>query len=78
MTKNENNIHVHNNLKYEDFNNDNLNNFKPDIIICQGIINNIIFDFKNQNKNIQLIYGNNMMSTLTLLKMNLIKLLKQI
>tara|TARA_B100000035_G_scaffold128233_1_gene109000 strand:+ start:6947 stop:9130 length:2184 start_codon:yes stop_codon:yes gene_type:complete len=55
MTKNENNIHVHNNLKYEDFNNDNLNNFKPDIIICQGIINNIIFDFKNQNKNIQLI-----------------------
>lgn len=55
MTKNENNIDVHQNLKYQNFNNDNLNNFNPDIIICQGIINNIVFDFKNQNKNTQLI-----------------------
>lgn len=55
MTKNKDNIDVHLNLKYQNFNYNNLNNFKPDIIICQGIINNIVFDFKNQNKNTQLI-----------------------
>lgn len=55
MTKNTDNIDVNQNLKYQNFNYNNLNNFNPDIIICQGIINNIIFEYKNTYKNIQLI-----------------------
>tara|TARA_Y100001935_G_C17290778_1_gene503184 strand:- start:738 stop:2135 length:1398 start_codon:yes stop_codon:yes gene_type:complete len=55
MTKNINNIDVNQNLKYQNFNHDNLKNFNPDIIICQGIINNIIFEYKNTYKNVQLI-----------------------